>query len=169
MIKGYLKILVLKKLNDSDLTGFDLIQKLAEPLGRRPSPGSIYPLLNDLSMSGDIDKRKEGRKIIYSLTPEGKNVLGKILKEKEELLIKTIGMFKLLGKFTEESEVYYLNKLIEQFKSKGELFLRNIDLWVELKDVLIKIVLRGDYATDKQKQVRKILKSTVKKLKKLEN
>jgi hypothetical protein len=52
-------------------------------------------------------------------------------------------------------------------KSKSELLLKNIDVWVDMKEVMAQLAVKADYE-QKQKRVRKILQETTKKLKKLQ-
>lgn len=51
-------------------------QKIAEEIARRrgtkPTPGTIYPALKDLNERGLIKGEKQGKKVIYSLTDEGR-------------------------------------------------------------------------------------------------
>lgn len=41
----------------------------------RPSPGSIYPALQELEKNGLISFEREGRQKVYRITPEGEIVL----------------------------------------------------------------------------------------------
>lgn len=56
-------------------------QALAEELGKRkgskPSPGTIYPALNDLKKRGLIKGEKRGKVIVYSLTDKGRKGIKK--------------------------------------------------------------------------------------------
>ncbi len=166
-IKGYFKIVALRKLNEKEQTGYDLIQSLEEIFDRKPSAGSIYPLLNNFLKDGYVTVRQDGRKKIYSITSDGKKALKNVFQEKEQLMIKSAELLKLFGSLSGQKEMKSINKLIDQMKSKFELLLKNIDVWVDMKDIMIKLVAKDDY-DQKQKQVRKILQETAKKLKKLQ-
>ncbi|HII71463.1 TPA: PadR family transcriptional regulator [Candidatus Woesearchaeota archaeon] len=83
MIKGYLKYFVLKFLDEADTKGYDLMNRLEAATGKRPSPGSIYPLLKDLEESGFITSREEGKSKIYTITKQGKEILKTFKKQKE--------------------------------------------------------------------------------------
>ena len=161
-IKGYFKIICLKKLNEKEQIGYDLIKSLEDVFDKKPSAGSIYPLLNSFLTQGYATVRSEGRKKFYSITSKGKQTLNKVIQEKEQIIIKSAEILKSLGSLSEQKEIKSLNKLIDQMKLKSDLLLKNIDLWADMKDVMIKLVIRDDY---KQKQVRKILQETTKKLK----
>jgi len=65
--------------------------------GVRPNPGTIYPALQELEKQGMVETRKEGRKIIYTLTERGQsgameaceyfcNVFGDIFSEYNEII-----------------------------------------------------------------------------------
>ncbi|HGY12266.1 MAG TPA: PadR family transcriptional regulator, partial [Desulfobacterales bacterium] len=47
MIKGFFKIIILKKLNERDRSGYDLIKEIESLFEKKPSAGSIYPMLKD--------------------------------------------------------------------------------------------------------------------------
>jgi DNA-binding PadR family transcriptional regulator len=166
-IKGYFKIIALEKLNEREQTGYDLIQSIEDALDRKPSPGSIYPLLNNFLKNGYVTVRQEGRKKIYSITIEGKKALKNMFQEKEQLMIKSAEILKIFGSLSGQKEIKSINKLINQMKSKSELLLKNIDLWVDIKDAMVKLAVKPNYG-QKQKRVRKILQETIKKLKKLQ-
>ncbi len=61
--------------------GQELADELEKRKGDRPSPGTIYPALKSLKEEGLIQEKKEGRNIVYHLTPLGKKVL-LVAKEK---------------------------------------------------------------------------------------
>ncbi|MBU0497519.1 MAG: PadR family transcriptional regulator [Candidatus Thermoplasmatota archaeon] len=71
-MKGFLSFLILWLLNKKSLTGAEIGLELEKRKGHRPSPGTIYPVLKDLTKKGllkiDIEKR-------YSLTKKGKQEL----------------------------------------------------------------------------------------------
>lgn len=71
MIRGLLKNIVLKALEESPKSGYELMQHL-EALGSKPSPGSMYPLLKHLREDGLVGMKKVGRKNEYHLTAKGR-------------------------------------------------------------------------------------------------
>ena len=71
-MKAMLKLFILKQIADSPSTGYSIIKKCEEILGYKPSAGSVYPLLKSMEKDGIINSRREGRKIIYSLSSKGK-------------------------------------------------------------------------------------------------
>ena len=55
--------------------GEEISQEIKKRRGEKPKPGTIYPALKDLKQKGLIKGRKEGKIIVYSLTPEGKRTV----------------------------------------------------------------------------------------------
>ena len=80
-MRGMLSFLILFLLSKKPMHGQELASELEKRKGDRPSPGTIYPALKDLKEKGLIKEAKEGKTIIYHLTPTGKKVLS-VAKEK---------------------------------------------------------------------------------------
>jgi len=96
MKAGYLKLLVLNKLLKEDLTGYDLILNVSSYFEKKPSPGSMYPLLNELLKNKHIKVREDGRKKIYSITPVGKTYLQELIFDHETLMVKHLDLMSEL-------------------------------------------------------------------------
>ncbi len=75
--------MVLIQLNETSHTGYSLMNGLKESLGKKPSAGSIYPLLTNLLENGFVSIEEDGRKKIYSITKKGRSALDDLSKEKE--------------------------------------------------------------------------------------
>jgi DNA-binding PadR family transcriptional regulator len=71
-MKGFLSFLTLWLIYKKDMTGAEIAHELEKRKGSKPSPGTVYPVLKDLTEKGllriDADKR-------YSLTRKGQNEL----------------------------------------------------------------------------------------------
>jgi DNA-binding PadR family transcriptional regulator len=63
----------LRLLSEGERTGYDIMRELGVRVGWRPSPGSVYPLLQLLADSGLIQGRREGDRTLWSLTPAGQD------------------------------------------------------------------------------------------------
>ncbi len=65
--KGWIRPTVLSLLEEKPMKGIEIMDKLEERSKGwwRPSPGSIYPLLDELSKEELVKKRKDGR---YEIT-----------------------------------------------------------------------------------------------------
>ena len=61
--RGWLRPLVLKLLEDKPMNGIEIMNHMQEMSQGwwRPSPGSIYPLLDNLATEGLVKKRQDGR------------------------------------------------------------------------------------------------------------
>ena len=70
--KGFLSFLILWLVNKQPMTGAEIALELEKRRGKKPSPGTIYPVLKHLNeadiLTIDQDKR-------YSLTENGKKAL----------------------------------------------------------------------------------------------
>lgn len=71
-MKGFLSFLILWLVNKKKMTGSEITHELEKRRGHRPSPGTIYPVLKDLTEKGllKVDDNKS-----YSLTKKGKDEL----------------------------------------------------------------------------------------------
>ena len=80
-----LGFLILFLLSKEPMHGQALADEIAKRKGEKPSPGTIYPALKNLREAGFIkeeeegegeeDKNKDGKTIVYSLTPRGVSAL----------------------------------------------------------------------------------------------
>ncbi|MFW6173546.1 MAG: PadR family transcriptional regulator [Elusimicrobiota bacterium] len=66
--KGKLKMLILHFLREGKaLNGYQLMEKIQEITGKKPSTGTIYPLLRKLTQKGYIVKSPGQRNISYRM------------------------------------------------------------------------------------------------------
>ena len=164
-IKGGLKLVVLKILNDMAATGYDLINEIKTKTGFwKPSPGSMYPLMNDLLKKKLVTCKEDKNKKIYSITSKGKKVYKEIENKRERILndlIEGIKFLEVLGE--DKKELKHIIDFLKGF-GKGDFpFKENYDNLIEFRTVFFKV------AQDKKnsKKINKILKEASKKLKRL--
>ena len=71
-MKGFLSFLLLWMVSKKPMTGSEISSELEKRKGTKPSPGTVYPALKDLSKRGLItaDKKKS-----YHMTAKGKKEL----------------------------------------------------------------------------------------------
>jgi PadR family transcriptional regulator PadR len=71
-MKGFLSFLILWLVSRRSMTGVEIALELEKRRGRKPSPGTIYPVLKNLKEKGilSIDENKR-----YSLTQKGEKDL----------------------------------------------------------------------------------------------
>ena len=70
-MRGLLSFQILYLLSKRPMHGDELATELGRRRGEKPTAGTIYPALKELKEKSLISGRKEGRLIIYSLTPKG--------------------------------------------------------------------------------------------------
>src|SRR5438132_2411850 len=72
MRRGWLRPWVISMIARSPKNGAEIIDEIEKMSwgGWRPSPGSIYPLLDQMVQDGAVRKREDGR---YELTDKGKD------------------------------------------------------------------------------------------------
>jgi len=152
--------MVLRQLSKDKMSGYDLMKSCGDYC-KKPSPGYIYPLLNDLQNNGFISVKKEGRRKIYSLTEKGIKLLDNLKTKREE----TIYSFaKILEPITQKSD---LQKFIKSKSSTGknDLSLQDQFLLKDLNTIILSFYQkRNDEDCEKMK---KILLETIKKLDRL--
>ncbi len=69
--RGWLRPWILGILKSSPKNGAEIIDQIEQmSMGWRPSPGSVYPLLEELATEGLVRRREDGR---YEVTPQGQN------------------------------------------------------------------------------------------------
>ena len=74
-MRGMLSFLILYLLSKKSMHGQALAQEIGKRKGEKPSCGTIYPALKALHGAGFIQEKKNGKNIVYSLTPNGKLAL----------------------------------------------------------------------------------------------
>jgi|GEM_PF-1100127 DNA-binding PadR family transcriptional regulator len=75
VLKGLLKISMLKIISENKASGYQIIKKVHELTGEKPSTGSIYPLLKTMTEKGWIKGSTANGKTIYAITPSGTKIL----------------------------------------------------------------------------------------------
>ena len=74
-MRGLLGFLILFLLSKKSMHGPEISNDIAKRKGEIPSLGNIYPALGGLKHSGFLDEQKEGKTIVYNLTPKGRKAL----------------------------------------------------------------------------------------------
>ncbi|HUV24425.1 MAG TPA: PadR family transcriptional regulator [Methanomassiliicoccales archaeon] len=69
--------MLLKLISRGSSHGYALMEGIESHTDKdwRPSPGSIYPALQELEKKGLVAFERKGRQKIYHITPEGETVL----------------------------------------------------------------------------------------------
>jgi DNA-binding PadR family transcriptional regulator len=74
-MKGLLSFHITWLLAQKKMSGEKLMEELGRRRDDRPSPGTLYPALNGLKRDGIVQKERDDKRMIYSLTPKGKRDL----------------------------------------------------------------------------------------------
>jgi DNA-binding PadR family transcriptional regulator len=74
MYRGHLRLALLRCLMDGEMHGLKMIHKIKDVTQGdwQPSPGSVYPILQEFENISLVKKRGSGRSVYYSLTEKGK-------------------------------------------------------------------------------------------------
>lgn len=165
MLRGNLKLLTLKALARKPLSGYALMKYIEERTGSKPSPGSMYPLLEELTKDNLVVCKKDGRKKIYTLTKQGKEHLKIIDTHKDILIKKTEEAVRMWSALTGE-DMKPFESTINALK-KGKYSIEDIPPEVqELKIELARIFSKGLFQKNKKK-VKSVVKKTIKELKQI--
>jgi len=70
-MRGMLSFMILWLLTKKPMHGQEIAEEIAKRRGIKPTPGTIYPALKDLSKRGLVKGEKEGKLIVYRLTGNG--------------------------------------------------------------------------------------------------
>ncbi|MDD4308432.1 MAG: PadR family transcriptional regulator [Thermoplasmata archaeon] len=88
--KGLLKFFILKMLNREDMHGYAMMGRIEEVCGWKPSSGSMYPALLNLTTQGLIKIKVTDMRKIYLITPKGKQLVA-ALDQNLDFGLKEIG------------------------------------------------------------------------------
>jgi DNA-binding PadR family transcriptional regulator len=75
MLQGLLKMWMLKIISEGEVSGYQIIKKVNELTGAKPSTGSVYPLLKSMQNKGWITGKKGKGKTTYKISESGKKVV----------------------------------------------------------------------------------------------
>ncbi len=86
-IKNMAKLFTVLLLAEDGQHGYEIMKKIESQLGKKASPGQIYPFLKQLKRYHYIDSkgRAERDKQVYYLTPEGKRFAERVSSRFENL------------------------------------------------------------------------------------
>jgi len=148
MAKGLLNLWMLKIISEGEVSGYDIIKKVGELTGKKPSTGSVYPLLKSMENKGWITGKDIGNKKLYKITNSGNEVVeghGELKDYYSEKIHESICLAH------------------ETFDDLHLTFYNNRNLLAPLANEISFLVDAG-VSTD---EINKIIQNTVEKLKKL--
>jgi formylmethanofuran dehydrogenase subunit E len=163
MLRGFLRIVVLKALGDGAKSGYSLMKFVEEKVGSKPSPGSMYPLLEALSKEGLVDVKGVGRTKEYKLTVEGRHKLENIEEKRNECLQSMVDGMKMMSALTGE-DMHFPMAMVESIR-KGEMPFKEVNPeWDNLRSQMF-VMWKSGALKQKSSKVKKILSSAFKELK----
>lgn len=163
-MQGYLKIFVLKELMmRKERTGYELMKSFKDFTGSKPSPGTIYPLLNDLLKKGMATVSAKDNRKIYRISKNGENILQRLMTERKKALENIIDM---LGTIYSKKEINRMRMSLSMMSGEKGHFAKDFDVLSEMRESVFDFVNSRQYPK-KRSKFRKILQSTSKKLREL--
>ena len=84
--RGQIRTALLALLDEAPMHGYEMIRRIDERSGGRwkPSPGAVYPTLQQMTDEGLVTVVEDGGKRIFSLTDEGRDVVGDLSDDDRE-------------------------------------------------------------------------------------
>ena len=128
MVYGLLKIIIMEALESESLSGYDLINNLGNQIGKKPSAGSIYPILKELNKKKLISVKEEGRRKVYTLTKEGYLVIKGILKNRKEISERVENIHGIISGFSKEKFPIMNDKLCREMPEFKMFFAKSMIL-----------------------------------------
>jgi len=124
-IRGFLKIAILYELQNKEVTSYELLKILREKLPKEPSPGSIYPIINELKEKGYVIE-SDGNKKLITLSDKGKSLLKELIERSKQHIkekLKILQTYNILDKSEiEEIEKFFnlkKDRIISLYKIPG--------------------------------------------------
>ena len=100
---------MLKITSEKEVSGYEIIKKVNELTGKKPSTGSVYPLLKSMQNEGWIVGKKLPSKTIYQITDSGKKVLKAHDSMKDDYAQRICRSFSLVHDTFEDLHLVLIN------------------------------------------------------------
>ncbi|MBN1323985.1 MAG: PadR family transcriptional regulator [Methanotrichaceae archaeon] len=166
MATGFLKMLMLHVMTEGEASGYDIIKRVESLTGKKPSTGSIYPLLKRMEREGWISGRIEDGKTYYSLTDIGRGHVARIKDAKHDFIENIYQSIALANETFDDDGLQALMKDMHDFHMGAhDIGLEQVDLIGPVVHVVSDLLKRG---VDRSK-IESILIGTLYELKKLDN
>ncbi|MBW3018567.1 PadR family transcriptional regulator [Candidatus Woesearchaeota archaeon] len=165
MIRGHLKLFVLKALGEGNKSGYALMKYIEQQMGHKPSSGSIYPILEQLKKENLVTVKEEGRKKTYSLTAKGRKTETELELTKEEMTQKIIDGLKMMTALTGEDMTACENMLRRVHRGEMPFKEFNPEL-AKFREKLFQLHQAG-LSKDQVKKIKRIFADATMKLRKL--
>ena len=163
MSDGYLKFMVLKLLVKNPLSGYILMKSVQECTGRKPSPGSMYPLLKSLKEKGLLTEKSEGRSKVYMLTVKGREAAANIEQQHEKMVTIMQQNIRLMQSVIGEHDAGPL-EIIKRVQKGQAPFGRLTPDLIALRDLFLKMADK-ELTEKQQQQISDAVRETIRKVK----
>ena len=130
--KGFLKIHILKLISEKPSSGYGLMNSIEEISGRRPSAGSIYPLLKDLEKRGLIEAQHKNKKTNYVITDKGKKALEELRKRRKDFLESVSRSLSTYSIIFDDEDAKFVLKQMNFYRKFSELPVP-AEIWKEFR------------------------------------
>ncbi len=145
--KGMLKLLILKELEDGEATGYELIDRIGKITSKKPSPGSVYPLLSELHERGFLKVSVHGNRKIYSLSTKGKRALEELKEKERRLILEKMRFLIETGILSGENVDETVNFIMKRREKRWKLF--RIKNWFTLQRAILRAYRKNPKETEK--------------------
>jgi len=115
-MEGCLKLAVLQQLSKKPLAGYSIMLAIRQETGWKPSPGSLYPLLNNLVKENLATVKTSGRRKIYTLTRHGIQALEELRGQDRDIFDKLASQLRVCSPQRADKDT---QQMLERL-SKGE-------------------------------------------------
>lgn len=167
-MRGHLKLVILSSLEEKDMSGSEIIEKIHKEFGWKPSCGSVYPVLNFLEeekLAKVTSSGNKSHKKVYSLTLQGKSNLKKKKSQRQNLADEILRIHKMVA------SLYHVDteKMEEMAKDVAKGKIPFVQVHREVEELKIEMFrISSEKLLEKNsEEVRKILRRTITELKKV--
>jgi DNA-binding PadR family transcriptional regulator len=168
MLKHQLKLIVLKKLEENSLSGYDLTKEIYNSTGSwKPSSGSMYPLLKELYSNKLVTVKTINRRKVYSITASGRKTLKETIESSHNIIDAMTKEFKVLEKICCVDEREHIGKMIKNIHGNNALFGNLSDEVDRLQRVILSLLAHKKFES-REKDIKAILNDTIRKLKRID-
>lgn len=159
ILHGKLKFITLFLINNSSMTGNEIRSSIKKITGYwKPSPGSMYPLLNKLYLDGFLKVERMSNKKIYSITKKGRDLILSFDESREKVKEEILGIIDLIKNIDELGDV-------DEFKSK--IFEMKCNLELVNLGTLEEMILDKSKNEENLPEIKKILYEAIRRVEKL--
>lgn len=92
-VMNFLDVLILLKLRNASLSGYDIISSIHKRFNMLISSGTVYSLLYRLERDGLIKGQSHSRKRMYTLTDKGRKTVNVLLGMRDKILRLVLDIF----------------------------------------------------------------------------